>query len=558
MVGQTPSVLRWLRTLVRTGADAQQPDDELVQRFVTSSDEKAFSLLVQKHGPIVWGVCRRVLSEFADVEDAFQATFLVFAQKAASIRKRTSVGCWLYGVANRIARRLRDKNKRQRRCEIVPITNGEGAEFEAAKRELCAVIDDTLAALPEQFRLPLLLCYIHGKSQDEAAAELGWSKPTLRGRLERGRALMQERLARRGITLPAALLASVLTDQAFASVPASLTLHIGAAAMEIASGKSAPGYVSARVLALTNGDTKAMLMEKCLRAIAIASVAAFITAGLGVLYGFAFPESVDENPNEPLVAANQKQEDLDVREKLDVFLRGTMGKYTIAPKDVQRGDFDLAFSVENVFGKDIPKGTKIYVLRHQDAAQYQFVAKALKKIDLKGEEQRLWFRSLFVIENNQIAKIKKEGDTWWIEPKAIVILKHGHAGDLIRTLDAESMKIEAGDDELRRLIKQRQHSTIRELEGLQKQINEGHISHSAVVLEAAKRYVDSTLELTENSNGRIAICRRYLEFTENIEWIIGGRLLIGGGVESPTTNEKAVQARIDAEILLLKELRRAK
>ena len=197
MAGQPQGVLRWLRTLANTNAEPQTSDAELVRRFVTASDEHAFATLVQKHGPIVWGVCRRALPDIADAEDAFQATFLVLVQRAASIQKRTSVGCWLYGVANRIARRMRDKNQRERRCELIPITNGEGIDAEAARRELCALIDDTLAALPERFRLPLLLCYLHGKTQDEAALELGWNKSTLRGRLERGRAMPQ---SPRGIT----------------------------------------------------------------------------------------------------------------------------------------------------------------------------------------------------------------------------------------------------------------------------------------------------------------------------------------------------------------------
>jgi RNA polymerase sigma factor (sigma-70 family) len=514
--------------------------------------------LLHKHGPLVWGVCRRVLREAADAEDAFQATFLVFAQKAATIRKRTSLACWLYGVTNRIARRLRDKNQRMIQGDFEPIAGGPDAESEAARRELCAAIDDTLAALPERLRLPLILCYLNGKSQDEAAAELGLSKSTLRGRLERGRAQMQQRLARRGITLTAALLSSALTDQAFGSVSTSLVAQLGKAAVGIAAGKSLAGLTSAEVLALTTGEVKAMLLKKCVHAFVMACLAVLALTGAGVIYGFAFPRN-NEDGKEP-VGGEQDKDELALGDKLDVFVRGAVGKYsrTEPPKEVRRQEHDRGFLLENVAGKEIPKGTKVHVLIYPDTEQYLLTAKGRQKIEDTGGGPG--FRSLFVIERDQIAKIKKEGENWWIEPKAIVLLKRGEIQDWVKTLHVKAAKIIDNEDELRKLIKQRQHAAIRELEGVVGLIRGGSNRASFMaLLEAGKRYADSTLELTEDRNERLAVCRRYLEFTQNVEWELDVTVFVAGGGRSvPFEAERAVQARIDAEILLLKETRRKK
>jgi hypothetical protein len=161
-----------------------------------------------------------------------------------------------------------------------------------------------------------------------------------------------------------------------------------------------------------------------------------------------------------------------------------------------------------------------------------------------------------MIENDQIAKIKKEGDTWIVEPKAIVILKHGQTANWLKTLGAKPIQIESGADELRMLLKERQHSTIRELENLQILHTSGKTDHSQAAFDAAKRYVDSTLEFTEDSAERIELCRRFLEFAQDLEWALDLKRSIGTTI--PLNLERAIQARIDAEILLLKEQRRAK
>src|SRR5262245_26765118 len=201
------------------------PDGELLDRFLRRQDEAAFAALVHRHGAMVLAACRRVLHNPHDAEDACQATFLILAHKAAAIRKRDALGSWLHGVAVRVARDLRAKLARR---AARPLTAGddvarpEGTEA-LTWNEVREALDEELRRLPEHYRAALVLCYLEGRSRDEAALQLGWSLPTLRGRLERGRALLHARLVRRGLTLSAALVAGALAhDAAAGAVPARL------------------------------------------------------------------------------------------------------------------------------------------------------------------------------------------------------------------------------------------------------------------------------------------------------------------------------------------------
>src|SRR5262249_42902161 len=174
-------------------------------------DEAAFAMLVNRHGPTVLGVCRRVLNNNHDAEEAFQATFLVLSRRAASIRQTASVGCWLYRVAFRVASKLRARLARTPRTGDLPDIATEMTE-DVSWREVRRVLDEEVNCLPERLRLPVLLCYFEGKTRDEAAEVLGWKLSTLRGRLEDGRLRLRTRLALRGIELSAALLAVSAAD----------------------------------------------------------------------------------------------------------------------------------------------------------------------------------------------------------------------------------------------------------------------------------------------------------------------------------------------------------
>src|SRR5262245_61811010 len=185
-----------LRTLVdHLHSLSGESDRCLLERFVSDRDEAAFASLVRRHGALVQGVCWRVLRHEQDVEDAFQATFLVLAKKATSVRWAEAIGGWLHGTAWRVASALRARRQRRRLEEQKPRPADAGPT--AGWEEMTAALDEELAGLPESFRSPLLLCYLQARTRDQAARELGWSLRTLKRRLTRSLVLLRQRLARR-------------------------------------------------------------------------------------------------------------------------------------------------------------------------------------------------------------------------------------------------------------------------------------------------------------------------------------------------------------------------
>src|SRR5579871_4041877 len=195
--------------------DPEPSDRDLLQRYVDRRDEAAFAALVQRYGPLVLGVCRRVLGHAQDSEDAFQATFFVLARKAGAITKGASMGGWLYRVAYRIARKLKGRQARRQ------LREREAREFAAAEetpawvwRELRAVLDEEVNRLPDKYRLPFILCYLNGKTNEEAARQLACPVGTLASRLAWARERLRTRLTHRGVVVSAAVLAGGLTAQA--------------------------------------------------------------------------------------------------------------------------------------------------------------------------------------------------------------------------------------------------------------------------------------------------------------------------------------------------------
>jgi RNA polymerase sigma factor (sigma-70 family) len=190
---------------------ASQSDRELLERFVRQRDEVAFEALVQRHGAMVLSVCQRILNHAQDAEDAFQATFLVFMRKAHTLGKPELLGNWLYGVAFRIARKARAQANRRRHTEreAVPMASADPL-VEAAWRDFRALLDDELQRLPARYRAPLVLCYLEGLTNEEAARRLGWPSGSMSYRLARGRELLRDRLAARHPALPAALFSTYL------------------------------------------------------------------------------------------------------------------------------------------------------------------------------------------------------------------------------------------------------------------------------------------------------------------------------------------------------------
>jgi RNA polymerase sigma factor (sigma-70 family) len=240
------TVLRHLRQVAGSGTVQELTDGQLLQRFTAAREEVAFGALIRRHGRLVLGVCRRILRHEQDAEDAFQATFLILARKARSIRKGEAVGSWLFGVARRIALKARARGARQQARERAAADRPlEPPGSELALRELQAILDEEVGRLPEKYRAPFVLCCLEGKTRPEVARELGWKEGTVSGRLAEARRLLQHRLVRRGVTLSAALCASALGQTATAAVPAALTEATARGALAVAAGEMpAVGSVS--------------------------------------------------------------------------------------------------------------------------------------------------------------------------------------------------------------------------------------------------------------------------------------------------------------------------
>jgi RNA polymerase sigma factor (sigma-70 family) len=250
MSGNRPgALLRQLQTLTDARAVQRLTDAELLERFVLERDETAFAALVRRHGGMVWSVGRNVLHHEADAEDAFQATFLVLARRADSIRKRQSLASWLHGVAHRTALGIRQSALRRRRHEqAAQQGTAASAASEAALRELQVVLEEEVQSLPEHYRASFVLCHLEGKSRAEAALELGCRVGTVLSRLARARRLLRQRLARRGIALSAALCAAALARRAPASTVGPLVARVTRAALAFRAGdalQSIPGRVTA-------------------------------------------------------------------------------------------------------------------------------------------------------------------------------------------------------------------------------------------------------------------------------------------------------------------------
>jgi RNA polymerase sigma factor (sigma-70 family) len=282
-----------LRNLSAEARADSLPDRELVERFVLQGEEEAFAALVRRHGPMVLRVCQRVLHDTHDAEDAFQAVFLVLSRKAASLRRADSVGCWLHGVASRLALKARTQLARQRKHEgqAAVEKHVEDPLAELTVREAQAILDEELARLPEKYRAPLVLCCLEGQTRDEAARQLGWSTKLLKSRLEQGRERLRSRLSQRGLTLPAALIATLLAEEA---APAALPTKLVRAAVQTARAWPA-NAVSAPVALLAEGALGGTGTVKVKVIVGLLLLTGVLAAGVGALA----PPPVADAPGSP-------------------------------------------------------------------------------------------------------------------------------------------------------------------------------------------------------------------------------------------------------------------
>jgi RNA polymerase sigma factor (sigma-70 family) len=276
-------------------------DDQLLSLYLLRRDEAAFEALVRRHGAMVLGVCRRVLANPQDAEDAFQATFLVLVRKAGAVVPRSMLGNWLHGVAYRIAMKARVANTRRNMKER-QAARPEPAPAEEIWHDVQVVLDEELDRLPAKYRLPIVLCDLEEKTWKDAARELAWPEGTLATRLSKGRAMLAKRLTRRGVTLSSAALTGVLAGHAAAAVPAPLLSATVQAGTCCAAGKPlAAGVISLKVASLVAGMVKAMLLTKLKSAATICLALLFLGFGAAL-----FSVSGHERPDEktPPVSGN--------------------------------------------------------------------------------------------------------------------------------------------------------------------------------------------------------------------------------------------------------------
>jgi RNA polymerase sigma factor (sigma-70 family) len=273
--GRSEAVLRYLRQVVRSARGEAGTDEQLLQRFTARRDEDAFALLVERHGPMVWGACRRLLPQAADAEDAFQATFLVLARKAGAIRRPERLANWLYGVACRTAAKARVAAAKRRSHEK-PLAVEPAVEpvDEVLWRDVRTILDEEVQRLPDRYRTPFVLCYLEGLTNKQAARQLGCPEGTVMSRLAWARERLRHRLARRGLTLSAgAVTAALLQDAARATVPSVLASTTVRAALAFLAGRAAAAGISAKALALAQGVLQSMFVTK-LKVVALAAAMA--------------------------------------------------------------------------------------------------------------------------------------------------------------------------------------------------------------------------------------------------------------------------------------------
>jgi RNA polymerase sigma factor (sigma-70 family) len=278
-VGQAGKILRYLRTPDDDETTGRLTDAALLQRFSACREEAAFVALVQRHGRLVWGVCQHLLHHEQDAEDAFQATFLVLARRAGSVRKTEALGSFLHRVAYRVAMKAKQSaRKRQARERRAAGPSKVEPSSDLAWRELQAALDDEVAKLPQKYRGPFVLCCLEGRPRREVARELGCKEGTVSSRIARARQLLQQRLTRRGVSLSAALCAGILWNR---SAGAEFPLTRSWRTVRAVTGPAGSASTAATMLA--QGALKGMGLTRWQMGIVLILGLGLLGAGMGLL-----------------------------------------------------------------------------------------------------------------------------------------------------------------------------------------------------------------------------------------------------------------------------------
>ncbi|MCI0701999.1 MAG: sigma-70 family RNA polymerase sigma factor [Planctomycetia bacterium] len=312
-----------LRSLFVTVGSDTASDSELLRRFAETNDRTAFELVVRRHAELVWGVCRAALPrDLHAAEDAFQATFLILARKAATIRDGSAAG-WLFRVARNVAVRARSAHVLQPLVDTLP-AKGNSVEEEAARREIAPIVSEEVDRLAATLRDPVVLCFLEGHTHAEAAARRGWPVGTVASRLARAKNILRDRLSRRGVAFPAAGLVAV-----FASPPAPAATLIRAA-LVIATGPA--DQVPAPVLSLTKGVLSAMRFAKLKLISALVVVAVGLSVALAAVSGSG-TQPITNTQDDSSLPADPPKKPADGKPEMDKRLKALQGKWRVVKSE---------------------------------------------------------------------------------------------------------------------------------------------------------------------------------------------------------------------------------
>lgn len=290
---RTPALIGRLRAFALSVGDSSATDSQLVVAFVASRNEQAFEVLLRRHGPMVLAVCRRILLNHHDAEDAFQATFLVLAKKAGTIQPPQMVGKWLHGVAYRTALEARTVRAKRHSRHSMSSEVPEAVARPEPSNELEQLLNEELSRLPDYYSAAIVLCDLEGKTQKEVARQLGCPTSTVANRLVRGRSLLAKRLARRGVVVSGVTFAAILSANAVsACVRESLIIHTIKAVTTVTAGGAATAAFSAKVAALSEGVMRAMFIKKIGLAGLLAATAALVLGAVLFTQGVAASKSL--------------------------------------------------------------------------------------------------------------------------------------------------------------------------------------------------------------------------------------------------------------------------
>lgn len=408
-----------LRRASRPHEGTGPSDGDLLERYVSRGDPGAFEILLRRHGPMVWGVCRRILRCEADCEDAFQTTFLVFIRKSGSIRSGAGVGNWLYGVAHNTALKARAMRCKRQGKELEAGSVPRPQALEEVWQQVQVLLDAELTQLPDKYRIPIVLCGLEGKTIREAAQQLGWPQGTVATRLARGRGLLAKRLSNHGLELSGGVLVALLLHNvASASPPTAIVCSTIQVARAVPTGNPPPaGAAPPGVTTLARGVLKSMYYTHLKRAAALVLAVATLGGAVGTGLGLVVPAELSARP--PAAEAREPEKPAKAadpgrpKEPEPIELSPGASAYRVAwspdGKTLAAASLDYSPEEKEVAGKK----TKVYVPRctvtlYTSPGKEPFLSVSL------GEEKDVRVESVAISPDGKTAVL---GVRYWSRPR---------------------------------------------------------------------------------------------------------------------------------------------